>query len=422
MRTNDVRYHGLEEVFRDAPTIDVTDLRSSGAYLIGNQEKWYIPEEGLIVKAPFYYEGQYWKDFLVEVVASSLGKQLGFNVAEQYVCRIIDGDREMFGVASVSALKAQEDYTTFYRLLSGASDSLRELHSSNPWEMFQGIYHAYQETTGVDTLRYLFEMLVLDCLIGNEDRHMNNFGIGYSHVTHKSFTPQLFDFGLGLFETSKVFQTQSWDTVLQYMSLKPYRRQRPDVVWESISAHFTKQLYSYYDWCINLNGIVFPSFMAERYLRWMAELLHIRVEGKPILLKEEVLKYAHPELVIEKDTYGPPAESTLMFYDTPLIEFGKESVMGPSAKWVNTNAFLDMPFDFRQGKYIKINRDNMNNFFAYRAMPPSRQNGVLVEGAMNVNGLYDRIAATHAVCIDDHYWLRMPGETIRYEDVQIRLS
>ena len=41
---------------------------------------------------------------------------------------------------------------------------------------------------------------VLDCLVGNVDRHTRNFGLFYNSFTGKYEIPLIFDNGMGLFE------------------------------------------------------------------------------------------------------------------------------------------------------------------------------------------------------------------------------
>ena len=59
----------------------------------GNQRKWYVKEERMYVKEQFFYQGKYWKDYLVEVISSEIGKQLPSGCAkvlQQQLCKITD--------------------------------------------------------------------------------------------------------------------------------------------------------------------------------------------------------------------------------------------------------------------------------------------------------------------------------------------
>ena len=46
----------------------------------------------------------------------------------------------------------------------------------------------------------MLNLAVLDCLVGNVDRHTRNFGLFYNSSTGKYEIPLIFDNGMGLFE------------------------------------------------------------------------------------------------------------------------------------------------------------------------------------------------------------------------------
>lgn len=56
-----------------------------------------------------------------------------------------------------------------------------------------------KQNTGVDLLNYLGRLLMLDCLIINEDRHIMNLGIEHNGVVDKYFEVPCFDNGSSLF-------------------------------------------------------------------------------------------------------------------------------------------------------------------------------------------------------------------------------
>lgn len=52
----------------------------------------------------------------------------------------------------------------------------------------------------MDCLNYMLDTAVIDCLVGNVDRHTRNFGIFYNNLCGKYEIPLIFDSGMGLFE------------------------------------------------------------------------------------------------------------------------------------------------------------------------------------------------------------------------------
>ncbi|MCM1180365.1 MAG: hypothetical protein NC347_08930 [Clostridium sp.] len=65
------------------------DLQSSSK---GAQRKWLSGDKKFLIKEQFYYQLRYWNDDLVEVIASSIGKQLHINCMEQWLGNISGQD------------------------------------------------------------------------------------------------------------------------------------------------------------------------------------------------------------------------------------------------------------------------------------------------------------------------------------------
>lgn len=275
--------------YPNTPVYDVTNIASTGLTLIGNQEKWYLKEERLIVKAPYLASGCYWTDYLVECLASSLGSQLGFDVVKQHLCWIVDDNRRFLGTASESYLEEGMEYQTFYRNLNYSKD--RPIFLKDPFEFilnkYLEIFQGHPETREVSPSvikRYLLGMVCLDVLLGNDDRHLNNFGIGIHQPSGKPFLPPLFDFGLGLYQGSPDYLMMDSDRAYSSIRLRPWEL-HPSSAYLKASEVFDCTLFPNGAPCIDLTGLIMPSFMAERYIRLMASKMEIIVKGRPVLPK-----------------------------------------------------------------------------------------------------------------------------------------
>lgn len=179
----------------------------------GNQNKWYFAKEKLYIKEQFFYQGKYWKDYLVEIIASELSKQMflhGTKVVQQNEC-IIQGEQNIHAVYSSNFCDFGERDISLGRLDRGLEDEI--LDTKNIGERWELILEAFEKKTGVDYENYLIVMTILDYLVGNEDRHLNNICVIEKDGIYKE--APLFDFGLGLFEHDRKYEGESFRKCLK---------------------------------------------------------------------------------------------------------------------------------------------------------------------------------------------------------------
>ena len=65
----------------------------------GNQSKWYDLKEKLFIKKQFEYQDKFWRDDLVEIIASEIAKQMpiewsNITVVEQKPCILQENGKE----------------------------------------------------------------------------------------------------------------------------------------------------------------------------------------------------------------------------------------------------------------------------------------------------------------------------------------
>lgn len=241
----------------------------------GNQRKWYFPEKDIYVKEQFFYQGKYWKDYLVEVIASEIGKQLPARcteVLEQHACTIRDEVGVSYGVYSDNFAN-NLSYVSFSRILSANHCFFEERADiSEKWDF---VLKSMKEFCQLDYTDCLITMTVLDYLVGNEDRHLNNFGVlcennGVYRI------PPLFDFGLGLFEHDLKYEHKPFRECVESMYFKPFHRKSQKVI------DYVKQRYPLEEYLpkeLDLTGVKIPNAKGSSYLRNRCMQLGIPLKG-----------------------------------------------------------------------------------------------------------------------------------------------
>lgn len=238
----------------------------------GNQAKWKTIDGKFYIKELFYYDYQTWKDNMVEVIASQYAAlcklPAGMSVVRQGLCDI-DGRSASYS----EAFDFDGSYYVSYHRLRESWlhkwDDPRGTHE----EIAQQIISDCSDFAGHDVSDYLHTMFFLDCIVSNEDRHLNNFGFVCRPDASLEFSP-LFDFGLGLFECGDEYCKHKARMSIPKVRLKP--------CW------FTqKQLVSYLldnsnianiaPDVVRLSDFKFPNKLARHYFVWVNERLGVKV-------------------------------------------------------------------------------------------------------------------------------------------------
>lgn len=165
--------------------INKSDTRTSRGVL---SKAWYnVDGEVVIVKG--CTENGY--EVYSEVMASRIAKLLGFNSVSYWL-----DDSEKFpeidnkGVSHVSICKTflseNEEYVSIYNRLGFSKDSK---WTGKQW---------WEESIKLLGKKFLDEILILDAIIGNEDRHLNNFGFIFNSEKEEYIPAPIFDSGASL--------------------------------------------------------------------------------------------------------------------------------------------------------------------------------------------------------------------------------
>lgn len=256
-------------------TRDLKTLQLQGSSK-GNQRKWFSIEKNIFVKEQFYYQDKYWKDYMVEAIASEIGLQMELfeiEVLQQKICKIIDRNAVTYGVYSPLFGNGKR-FLSYHRLLGLNNRVFQEIDSiENKWN---NVLRDIEEITGLNYENYLLIMSIIDYLVGNEDRHLNNFGVLIDE-NGKYSIPPLFDFGLGLFEHDRIYEGLPFRECIENMQCKPFSLQNQEVIDYLQTRYDLKKFFK--GGKIDLSNCEIPSLKAGSYLRNRCMHLGIELKG-----------------------------------------------------------------------------------------------------------------------------------------------
>ena len=235
----------------------------------GNQRKWMADD--IYVKECFYYQGRFWKDNLVECIASEIGKALTnkIPVLEYGPALICENGRITEGCYSKNFCLPGEKFIPFQRLME--SKNIHLDFRCDFKERYDFVIDNMEMITGLSCREYINTMILMDYLVGNEDRHFNNFGILYRSGQYR--LGPLFDFGLGLFEHDDKYQDRPFKECLEIMESKPFSSDN-ELIMDYILKDWDPGLKH-----VDLTECMIPSPKAGSYIRNRFRHLGIGLEG-----------------------------------------------------------------------------------------------------------------------------------------------
>lgn len=249
----------------------------------GNQSKWYDPKSRSFIKKAFDYQGRIWKDYLCEKIAVEIGSQLDMSVADTEPCLIQDGDTEVIGSISSNFLNDYEQFISFQRLLNMAQYDVTSKHyrDMSVTERILSAVEVYDRYCKVDARQYLYEMICLDFLIGNEDRHHNNFGVIRTPEGYR--LPPHFDNGLSLFEHDTKYMGVPLHVCIRKMKGKPFST---DLKKAYVAATQLFKDCSLRVASIDLSSCLFPSSNGIDYIKYAAGEMGLAIIGTERVLHD----------------------------------------------------------------------------------------------------------------------------------------
>lgn len=250
----------------DLDSKDIIKLDTSSSSK-GNQSKYYNKTNNTYIKEQFYFQGKYWKDYMVENISGVIGRNIHSTVRiiEQEICYLSNG---LYGCVS-------SDFAVDKRWIPFAKDSRYRQISKNigksfkVFEMLKDIYKEYD----VIIDEYLIVMIIIDFLLANEDRHFNNFGVLEDKKTGKIEIAPLFDFGIGLFEHDKKYLGKTLHESISLIDGKPFNNDLRKPVEMLFNIGLKDKVYSIFKDIKVPDRILFPTDLSFEYFRYAYDYL-----------------------------------------------------------------------------------------------------------------------------------------------------
>jgi hypothetical protein len=203
-------------MFNEDEVIDITNWNFSSEFLQGTRHPKGLQDKHILInpqnrKKYFFkdtwrkrennYQEEAKHQFWYEYIATKIGESMGLNVPQCYIA-ISSSKQTDFGVGVLSEwyLSPLEQEISGKDILSGRMENYRDGYLSksennNKYYTLQNILE-HTKDTSPDYLEFWFKLFLFDALIGNTDRHDENWGV-IKHTSSTSFTP-IYDNGISL--------------------------------------------------------------------------------------------------------------------------------------------------------------------------------------------------------------------------------
>ncbi len=194
----------------------------------GYQLKGLTPDRRYFVKAQAIMAGIKLRDWAVEIIAAGLCRQFAIPYVEQRHCRFVYGREMLDAVYSPNFELDGYTFISFESLLERnrrvtKDDAFIRMDAVSKLKWCAG---QLAEIAGLEydrTEKYMLDLAVLDCLVGNVDRHTRNFGLFYDNDKGRYEVPLVFDSGMGLFEHDHFRDRyKDFDEAMRNVYVSPY--------------------------------------------------------------------------------------------------------------------------------------------------------------------------------------------------------
>lgn len=198
----------------------ISSIKVSGKNVIstttskGNQPKWVIGNTWL-KRDLFGYEG------LAETIASELLRCTNIDHVKYYTCFIESNGKKYTGCYSYNFLDEGESFITFNKIIKSMEfDIEKESKRLSSKELMLATINVVNDYCGIDVTKYVADNLLIDAIIMNEDRHLNNLGV-VKTASGFRYAP-IFDNGLSLLSDEALYSEYAIGDAIKKVRSKPF--------------------------------------------------------------------------------------------------------------------------------------------------------------------------------------------------------
>lgn len=196
-----------------------TDTEGFQLKALSNDRKWFVKSQAILC-------GKCMDDWAVEILASDLCRQLDIPCVYQRECVFVYGSRSYKGVYSENFEQDGYSFISFESLLerngmSSKDEAFIKLGAIDKLKWCAKMLAQIGGLSYEDTQKYMLDLTLIDCLVGNVDRHTRNFGLFYNALDGKYEVPMIFDNGMGLFEHD-CYEYASYVDAMRTVYVAPY--------------------------------------------------------------------------------------------------------------------------------------------------------------------------------------------------------
>ena len=209
----------------------------------GYQLKGITHNRRYFVKSQAIISGVALRDYLVEIIASNICNQLSIPCVQQRQCSFVYEGQSYDGVYSENFELDGYTFISFERLLNRQGLSTKDedfiaLDSISKLKWCANQLSIIGKLEYKETLKYMLDLAIIDCLVGNVDRHTKNFGLFFNAYSGKYETPLVFDNGMGLFENDYYRDSyNTFDEAMRNVYVAPYGEDPFDMI-EMLNKEF----------------------------------------------------------------------------------------------------------------------------------------------------------------------------------------
>lgn len=206
-----------------------TDTDGFQAKALSKDRRFFIKSQAIISGTPM-------NDWAVELIASDLCRQLDIPCVIQNECTFSYDNHYLKGVYSENFELDGYTFISFERLLEriGLSSRDEEFIKLNSIQKLKWCAEKLSIAGNLDfefTLKYMLDLALIDCLVGNVDRHTRNFGLFFNTNTGLYEIPLIFDNGMGLFEHDRYKdEYENFEAAMRSVYISPYGEDPFDMI------------------------------------------------------------------------------------------------------------------------------------------------------------------------------------------------